>query len=185
MIIVMPDKDNNILKYNHGEKSMKAPFIIYADMESLLEKKKSICHNNPNKLSKTKINKHTPSGCLMFTPCPFDNAKNSLNHYRVQDRIKMFCKDLKEHATKMVALLDKEKKSYKNQKSFLYMQKKRFSSDDDNKEYYKVMDHCYFAVKYRGAAHNICNLRCKKPKKIPVVFHNGSNYDIIISLSNS
>ena len=124
MIIVMPDKDNNILKYNHGEKSMKAPFIIYADMESLLEKKNSICHNNPNKLSKTKINKHTPSGCLMFTHCPFDNAKNSLNHYRVQDRIKMFCKDLKEHATKMVALLDKEKKSYKNQKSFLYMQKK-------------------------------------------------------------
>ena len=33
----MPDKDNNILKYNHGENFMKAPFIIYADMDSLLE----------------------------------------------------------------------------------------------------------------------------------------------------
>ena len=36
--VEMPDKDNNILKYNHGEKSMKVPFIIYADIESLLEK---------------------------------------------------------------------------------------------------------------------------------------------------
>ena len=34
----MPNEDNKILKYNHGEKSMKAPFIIYADLESLLEK---------------------------------------------------------------------------------------------------------------------------------------------------
>ena len=31
--------------------------------------------------------------------------------------------------------------------------------------------------KYRGAAHNICNIRYKVPKEIPVVFHNGSTYD--------
>ena len=31
--------------------------------------------------------------------------------------------------------------------------------------------------KYRGAAHNICNLRYKVPKEIPIVFHNGSTYD--------
>ena len=29
----MPAKDNNIIKYNHGEKSLKVPFIIYADLE--------------------------------------------------------------------------------------------------------------------------------------------------------
>ena len=29
----MPTKDNNIIKYNHGEKSMKLPFLIYADLE--------------------------------------------------------------------------------------------------------------------------------------------------------
>ena len=32
----MPEEDNKILKYNLGEKSMKVPFIIYADLESLL-----------------------------------------------------------------------------------------------------------------------------------------------------
>ena len=40
----MPNENNEILKYNHGEKSMKAPFIIYADLECLLEK----MHSHPN-----------------------------------------------------------------------------------------------------------------------------------------
>ena len=45
------------------------------------------------------------------------------------------------------------------------------------KKYHKVRDHCHYAGKYRGAAHNNCNLRHKIPKEIPVVFHNGSTYD--------
>ena len=69
--VKMPEKDNKILKYNHGEKSMKVPFIIYADLESLLEKM-SICHNNPKKLLTTKINKHISSGYSLFTHCLFD-----------------------------------------------------------------------------------------------------------------
>ena len=45
------------------------------------------------------------------------------------------------------------------------------------KKNYKVRDHCHYTGKYRGAAHNVCNLRYKVPKEIPVVFHNGSTYD--------
>ena len=41
----MPNEDNKMLKYNHAEKSMKAPFIIYADLECLLERMHS-CQNN-------------------------------------------------------------------------------------------------------------------------------------------
>ena len=59
--VEMPTKGNNIIKFNHGEKSMKLPFVIYADLECLLEKM-STCQNNSNKSSTTKINKHTPSG---------------------------------------------------------------------------------------------------------------------------
>ena len=44
----MPKEDKEILKYNHGEKSMKVPFTIYADLKSLL-KKMNTCHNNPEK----------------------------------------------------------------------------------------------------------------------------------------
>ena len=46
--VEMPYEDNAILKYNHGEKSLKIPFMIYADLERLLEKMHS-CQNNPEK----------------------------------------------------------------------------------------------------------------------------------------
>ena len=35
--VKMPDEDNKILKYNHGEK-LKTPFIIIADLECILPK---------------------------------------------------------------------------------------------------------------------------------------------------
>ena len=63
----MPTKYNNIIKYNHGEKSMKLPFVIYADLECLLEKM-STCQNNPNKSFTTKINNilHRVTHCLLI-----------------------------------------------------------------------------------------------------------------------
>ena len=69
--VEMPIKGSNTLKYNHGEKSMKMSFTIYADLEYLLGKM-STCQNDPNKSSTTKINKHTPSGYSIFTHCSFD-----------------------------------------------------------------------------------------------------------------
>ena len=41
----------------------------------------------------------------------------------------------------------------------------------------KVRDHCHYTGRYRGPAHNKCNLKYRKPKFIPVVFHNLSGYD--------
>ena len=177
----MPTKDNNIIKYNHGEKSMKLPFLISTDLECLLEKM-STCQNNPNKSSTTKINKHTPSGYSIFTSCSFDESKNKINYYRGDDCMKKFCKDLREHAMKiinyekksMVSLTTEEKIHYNKQK-ICYICKKEFNNNDKKQQ--KVKDHYHYTGKYRGAAHNICNLRYKVPKEIPVVFHNGSTYD--------
>ena len=44
----MPNEDRKILKYNMGEKSLKAPFLIFADLECL-PKKKNPCQINPEK----------------------------------------------------------------------------------------------------------------------------------------
>ena len=76
--VEMPVRDNKILKYNQGE-TIKVPFFIYADIEYLLEKV-STCHNNPEKSSTTKINKHTPSGYSLFTQYSFDATKNKLDY---------------------------------------------------------------------------------------------------------
>ena len=48
--IEMPNKDNNIIEYNQGEKSIKLSFVVYTDLERLLEKM-STCQNNPNESS--------------------------------------------------------------------------------------------------------------------------------------
>ena len=55
----MPEEYNKILKYNKVEKSMRVPFIIYVNLECLLEKMNT-CHNNPEKslTTKKKINTH-------------------------------------------------------------------------------------------------------------------------------
>ena len=180
--VEMPTKNNNIIKYNHGEKSMKVPFVRYVDLECLL-KKMSTCINNPNESSTTKINKHIPSGYSIFTSCSFDESKNKLNYYRGKDCMKKFCEDLGEHAIKIInnekkkiiPLTAEEKINY-NDQEVCYICEKEF--DTINKKNYKVRrDHCHYTGKYRSAAHNVCNLRYKVPKEIPVVFHNGSTYD--------
>ena len=103
---------------------MKVLFIIYTDLECLLEKI-STCINNPSEPSTTKVNKHIPSGYLIFTSCSFDESKNKLNHYRGKDCMKKFCKDLKEHATriinhekkKFIPLTKEEKINYNDRKA--------------------------------------------------------------------
>ena len=179
--VEMPTKRNNIIKYNHGEKSVKLLFVICADLKCLLEKM-STCINNPNESSTTKINKHTPSGYSIFTHCSFDKSKNKLNYYRGKDCMKKFSKDLREHASKIIDYekkrmisLTTEEKIYHNKQKICYICKKEFNNND--KKNYKVRNHCHYTGKYRGAAHNICNLRYKVPKEIPIVFHNGSIYD--------
>ena len=179
--VEIPTKDNNAIKYNHGEKSIKLPFVVYVDLECLFEKM-STCYNNPEESSTTKINKQTPSGYSIFTHCLFDKSKSKLNYYRGEDCMTKFCKDLREHATKiinyenkdMIPLTKKEEENYNNQK-VCYICKKEFDKSD--KKHHKVRDHCHYTGKYRGAAYNICNLRYKIQKEIPIVFHNGCTYD--------
>ena len=80
----------------------------------------------------------------------------------------------------MIPLSNKEIKSYEKQK-VCHIWKKKFCYDKKNEEEFKnkkkFRDHWHYTWKFRGAAHSECNLRCKAPKEIPVVFHNGSTYD--------
>ena len=91
----MPDEDNEILKYVSGEKSIKVPFVTYADLECLL-KKINTCQNNPDKSYTEKKATHRPSGCSLTTYCSFDKSLNEQKYYRGEECIKIFCKNLKD-----------------------------------------------------------------------------------------
>ena len=101
---------------------MKVQFIIYADLESLLEKMNT-CHNNPEKSSTTKINKHTPSYSL-FTHCSFDTTKNKLDYYRDKNCMKNVTLCLREHATKIINYEKKEMIPLTKKKGKCIMSKK-------------------------------------------------------------
>ena len=144
----MPTKDNNTVKYNQGEKSIKLPFVVYADLECLLEKI-STYQNNPRESSITEINNYEP--LVIHYLCIVHLIKQKIMPLTVEEKI------------------------HYNEQEICYICKKEFDKND--KKHYKVRDHCHYTGKYRRAAHDICNLRYKIPKEIPVVFHNGSTYD--------
>ena len=85
----MANEDNKILKCNHGEKLLKVPFMIYADLDCLLEKMRS-CQNNPEKSYTEKKTKHTLSGYSLFINCSFDPTKSKLDCYKGEDCMKKF-----------------------------------------------------------------------------------------------
>ena len=85
----IPNEDNKILEYKHVEKPLRAPFMVPADLEFLLEKIHS-CQNNHEKYYTEKKAKHSPSGS-------FDASKNKLGYYRVKNFMERFCKECNEN----------------------------------------------------------------------------------------
>ena len=78
---------------------------------------------------------------------------------------------------KMTLLTNEEQKSDENAKS-CYISKEKFEDKHvKDKKYCKVRYHCHYTDKCADFTHSICNLKFSVPKEIPIVFHNGSNYD--------
>ena len=181
--IEMPKWVEKILKYNPGEKSLKAPFAIYLDLECLLKKEQS-CQNNPEKSYTEKKAKHEFSGWAILTKCSFDKTEDKFYYYRGKDCVEKLCKKLKERAMKIInyeekeviLLTEEENKSYKEQE-ICHICHEKFCTDEHDENYKnrrEVKDLCHYTGKFREAAHSICNLRYKVPENIPVVIHNAS-----------
>ena len=75
-------KNGETLEYHSGVKSMKAPYIIVADIETLL-RKMDTCANDPSKSSTEKKNEHETCGYSLFTDCSFD--KNKIINWIITD----------------------------------------------------------------------------------------------------
>ena len=89
--------NDKILKLKQYLKSDKMPYIIYADIESLILKIDG-CANNPEKSSTAKIGEHNPCGFSMPTIWRFDHIEDKHTLYRGKDCMKKFCESLREHA---------------------------------------------------------------------------------------
>ena len=93
----MPSDHAKILEFNQYQKSDKAPFIIYDDLECIIEKIDG-CKNNPESSSTTQITEYILSGFLMSTISSFRSIENKYDVYKSKDCIKKFCEFLREQA---------------------------------------------------------------------------------------
>ena len=126
--IVMPSEKDNISEFNQYIKSDEMPYIIYADIESLIRNTDG-CINNPEISSTTKIGEHIPCGYSMSTICGFHiEDKHTLHHGK--DCMKKFCSYLREHAKNIIDFekkkmlpLTKELKSHQDAKYVIFVEK--------------------------------------------------------------
>ena len=77
----MPSEDTKKLEFNQYQKSEKAQFIIYADLECIIDKIDG-CKNNPENSSTPKVSEHIPSGFSMSTISSFRSIENKHDMYR-------------------------------------------------------------------------------------------------------
>ena len=180
----MPKK-GDILKFENYYKGERLPFIIYADTESLI-KPIQTCEADPKKSYTKKYQKHEPISFSYYIKCFDDNVfSKKPRNYTGLDAMQKFVEwlenDVKEIANipeKRMIFGEKEKEQYEKETK-CWICKGKFKEDDK-----KVRDHCHFTGRYRGAAHNSCNLKYRKPNFTPVVFHNLSGYDSHLFMKN-
>ena len=185
----MPTK-NTILNFQNHFKKLPIPFIIYADFECFAKPINS-CQPNPNKSFTESYQKHEPSGyCLYLKGLDGmkDNYKPIVNTKKTEDEdiSEKFIKHVRKLThmiyqtyfsnSKPLKLTPQEQKDFQSAK-VCHICEQELNIDKETGQILKVRDHCHFTGEYRGAAHNQCNLKCKKPLILPVIFHNLQNYD--------
>ena len=187
-VVKMPTKKNSILKFKHHFKKLPLPFLIYADFECFTIPVNS-CQPNPEKSYTKTYQKHEPSGfCLYLKTLDGINKNFKPIVYTKKTSDEDISKKFIEHVVKLTHKIYKD--YYKKPKPYnlTVEEEKEFQSAStchiceeefsrDEKSNGKVRDHCHFTGEYRGAAHNQCNLSCRKPMILPVLFHNLQGYD--------
>ena len=77
----------------------------------------------------------------------------------------------------MMLLTTEQQESYENAKLCYFCREKFQNKYAKDKKYCKVRDDCHYTGEYRDAAHNVYSLKYSITIKVPIFFHNGSNYD--------
>ena len=186
--IEMPG-EGTILSFKNYNRSMRVPFIVYADFESFI-KPIDTCEPNPENSYTKQYQKHTPSSFCYYIKCFDDEVyyQNPVTYTASTDN--------EDVAQIFVNMLEEDVKSiykrFSTPKEMIFGAKEREEFDEATECWIchgelgleRVRDHCHLTGKYRGAAHNKCNLQYRRPKFIPVVFHNLSGYDSHLFIKN-
>ena len=183
--IKMPDEDNNILKYNNFHKQQAIPFVIYADFEAITEKVQGCMPSDGKSYTETYQERKDCSYGYKVVCCYDDKYTKQEQIYRGENAVYQFmeamleevkyCKKVvKKSFNKPLRMTENDEEEFKKANE-CHMCEKKYTDKD-----IRVRDHCHITGKYRGSAHQECNLKLKIESdniKIPVIFHNLRGYD--------
>ena len=177
--VKMPEP-GSMLYFKNYNKQLPIPFVVYADFECFTTPLNT-CTPNPNKSYGYNYQKHEPSGfCYYlkgitgsFKPVTFTKTSDSDNvALTFVNKIVELTKAIydKYYRRPRQLILSRDEQQSFNKATSCHICHGLLNGD-------KVRDHCHFTGKYRGAAHNQCNLQRRKPRVLPVIFHNLQGYD--------
>ena len=169
--IELSEKGMEISFQNHN-RSMRNPFIVYADFESF-KSQLSTCQPNPDDSYTKGYQKHAPSGFCYHITC-FDDTLYSqepvifVKEFEDDDVAQIFNDTLEKNIKDIY-------KKFKFSKSMTMTMHDKLVYDnstlchicDEELGKDRVRDHCHLTGKFRGAAHEACNLKYKIPKVFP------------------
>ena len=182
--VEMPKAGENKLTFQNHHKQFPAPFVIYADFEALTTKIEGP-ELDPSVSNTQRTQLHeTCSYCYVVVRC--DGKTETPVEYRGPDAAEHFLRAIQVEERRIKNVLanpevmrmtpeDRRAHDTVSRAGVCHICEKPFVGTTDS-----VRDHCHITGKYRGAAHNACNLKLRlnpKTTAIPVVFHNLRGYD--------
>ena len=176
--IVLPSEGNNLLSFSNHCRKERLPFVLYADLECIIEKTEDSHRMGDNKLHA--YQHHKVHSIAYYMHCSYDT---SLSTYRCRDAdcVSWFVDELKNFAnfakpvlTSNVPMhdLNTEQWTTFHDATHCHICEEPFEASD-----VRVRDNCHLSGRFRGPAHSECNLNYKNAFYIPIVFHNLSGYD--------
>ena len=183
------------LYFKNHYKKQRVPFVVYADFECFTQKIDT-CQPDDGKSFTNQYQKHKPSGFCYLIKCFDDNLFSpKLVKYTAESTdedipqlfVESLEKDIKEiynrfKKPKKMVMTQEDKIDFRRATHCHICEEELEETDDEN--YKIVRDHCHLTGKFRGAAHNMCNLKYRLPKFYPVIFHNLSGYDSHLFIKN-
>ena len=162
----MPKKGENILNFSNFHKQLPVPFIIYANFEAIMKKVQG-CRPNDNKSYTEAYQTHEDCGYGYKVVCCYkDKYSKPIQTYWSENAIYKFmermleeveyCKDVvKKRFSKPLVMSENDELCFKLMDKFHICNKKYTDKD------VRVRDHCHITGKFRGSAHQECNLKLR------------------------
>ena len=190
--INMPKQGENILKFNNFHKQFPVPFVIYADSEAITKKVQGCKQSEEMEKDKDRrsyteaYQTHEDCGYGYNVICCYDEKYSKYTRiYRGENSLYKFMEKMLEEVEYCKAVIKKRFNkplvmTEVDQQNFKTMDGCHICGEKYTDKDVRVREHCHITGKFRGSAHQECNLKLRiKPEnlKIPITFHNLRGYD--------